>query len=136
VVGRKSDGRGVYDEAAKAELVAACGKPGASVSRLARGCGISTNQLYRWMREHRGRRERGVMTRAAAAREAFVSLPITAVAATAKSAADERSAAVRMNLHARLPNGVMLDVLGIELQHAVDMIDALGRMRCSASTTP
>ena len=26
VVGRKSDGRAVYDEAVKAELVAACGK--------------------------------------------------------------------------------------------------------------
>ena len=131
VVGRKSDGRGVYDEAAKAELVAACGKPGASVSRLARGCGINTNQLYRWMRE---RRERAIATSAAAAREAFVAMPITAVATTAMPPTDERSA-VRLNLHARLPNGVVLDILGIELQHAGDVIDALGRMRCSASTT-
>ena len=45
VVGRKSDGRSVYDEAAKGELVAACGRPGASVSRLARECGINANQL-------------------------------------------------------------------------------------------
>jgi transposase len=47
VVGRKGDGRSVYDEAAKAELVAACGRPGASVSRLARECGINANQLSR-----------------------------------------------------------------------------------------
>ncbi|MBA3590224.1 transposase [Methylibium sp.] len=58
VVGRKSDGRGVYDEAAKAELVAACGRPGASVSRLARECGINANQLSRWVREHSERRQR------------------------------------------------------------------------------
>jgi transposase-like protein len=45
VVGHKSDGRAVYDEAAKAELVAACGQPGMSVSRLARECRVKANQL-------------------------------------------------------------------------------------------
>jgi transposase len=35
-VGHKSDGRSVYDEAAKSKLVALCRQPGASVSRLAR----------------------------------------------------------------------------------------------------
>lgn len=39
VVGHKSDGRSGYDEVAKAELVAACGRPGASMSRLAREWG-------------------------------------------------------------------------------------------------
>jgi len=53
VVGHKSDGRSVYDEAAKSELVALCRRPGASVSRLARGCGINANQVGRWLREHR-----------------------------------------------------------------------------------
>lgn len=48
VVGRKSDGRSVYDEAAKAELVAACGWPSASVLRLARECGVNANQRSRW----------------------------------------------------------------------------------------
>ena len=38
VVGHKRDGRSVYDETAKAELVALCMQPGASVSRLAREC--------------------------------------------------------------------------------------------------
>ena len=49
LIGRKSDGRGVYGEGAKAESVAACGKPGASVPRLARQCGINANQLSRWV---------------------------------------------------------------------------------------
>ena len=34
VVGHKRDGRSVYDEKAKSELVALCLQPGASVSRL------------------------------------------------------------------------------------------------------
>ena len=36
VVGHKADGRSLYDQQAKAELVALCMQPGASVSRLAR----------------------------------------------------------------------------------------------------
>lgn len=52
VVGHKSDGRSVYDEAAKSELVALCRQPGASVSRLARECGVNANQVSRWLREH------------------------------------------------------------------------------------
>ncbi len=43
VVGHKRDGRCVYDEQAKAELVAECAKPGASVSRLAREAGVNAN---------------------------------------------------------------------------------------------
>jgi len=58
VVGRKSDGRAVYDETVKAELVAACGRPGASVSRLAGECGVNANQLSRWLREHSQRLHR------------------------------------------------------------------------------
>jgi transposase len=50
VVGHKSDGRSVHDEAAKAELVRLCLQPGASVSRLARECGVNANQVGRWLR--------------------------------------------------------------------------------------
>src|SRR5690242_8210979 len=51
VIGHKSDGRSVYDEQAKAELVAECTKPGTSVSRVARQVGVNANQLSRWIRE-------------------------------------------------------------------------------------
>ena len=60
VVGRKSDGRAVCDEVVKGELVAACGKPGASVSRLARECAVNANQLSRWVREHSQRGQRAI----------------------------------------------------------------------------
>ena len=133
VVGRKSDGRGVYDEAAKAELVVVCGKLGASVSRLARECGINANQLSRWVREHNERSQRAVVASPGTAREAFVAIPTTAVAPTMPSGDDSRQA-VRMNLQARLPNGVVFDLREVDVQQVGVVIEALGRLRCSAST--
>ena len=138
VVGRKSDGRAVYDEAAKAELVAACGKPGASVSRLARECGVNANQLSRWIREHSGQRRRAVVARPDAASAAFVALPMTATIPTMSTlpATEDSHRVVRMNLQARLPNGVVFDLREVDVQQAGIVIEALGRVRCSVSTKP
>jgi len=130
VVGHKSDGRAVYDEAVKAELVAACGRPGASVSRLARECGVNANQLSRWVREHSQRRRRAVAV-SPAPRAAFVAVPIEAAA---PMPTDDCAAASRMYLQARLPNGVVLDLRECDLRHAGVVIEALGRVRCSVST--
>ena len=132
VVGHKGDGRAVYDEVAKAELVAACARPGASVSRLARQCGVNANQLSRWVREHSQRRQRAVAV-SPARREAFVEVPIEAAAPTATN---DSSTAARLCLHARLPNGVVFDLREIDLRHAHVVIEALGRVRCSVSTKP
>ncbi|MNL50892.1 Transposase [compost metagenome] len=49
VVGRKSDGRGVYDEAAKKELIVACLKQGVSVARMAMEHGVNTDLLRTWI---------------------------------------------------------------------------------------
>jgi len=136
VVGRKSDGRSVYDEAAKAELVAMCGQAGVSVSRLARECGINANQLSRWVREHSERRQRAVAV-SSASREAFVAVPIVAGAPMSKPKPTNDSAtAVRMWLQARLPNGVVVDLRECDLRQATEVIEALGRVRCSDSTKP
>jgi len=134
VVGRKSDGRSVYDEAAKTELVNVCGRPGASVSRLARECGINANQLSRWVREHSRRRQRAVAVSRASC-EAFVAIP-TAAATPMLTATSDGPSAVRMCLQARLPNGVVVDLRDVELLHASEVIQALGRVRCSDSTKP
>jgi transposase len=132
VVGHKSDGRAVYDEAAKAELVAACARPGASVSRLARECGVNANQLSRWIREHSQRRQRAVAV-SPAVRDAFVAVPIEAAA---PMATDDSPTAARMHLHARLPNGVVFDLRELDAPHAHVVIEALWRIRCSVSTKP
>ena len=132
VVGRKSDGRAVYDESVKAELVAACGRPGASVSRLARECGVNANQLSRWVREHSQRRQRAVAV-SPAPRDAFAAVPIEAAVPIPTATNDSRSTA-RMCLQARLPNGVVIDLRECDLRQAGGVIEALGRVRCSVST--
>ena len=127
VGGRKRDGRSVYDETAKAELVAACGRPGVSVSRRARECGINANRLSRWVREHSQRWQRAVAV-SPAPREAFVAVAIES-SASMPTATNDGPTAVRMWLQARLPNGVVVD-----LRQAGEVIEALGRVRCSGST--
>ena len=132
VVGRKRDGRSVYDEAAKGELVAACGRPGASVSRLARECGINANQLSRWIHEHGQRRQRAVAVSPAPG-EAFYAVPIEAAA---PMPTNDSPSPVRMCLQAHLPNGVVVDLRECDLHQAGELIEALGRVRCSDSTKP
>lgn len=131
VVGHKADGRSRYDEQAKAELVALCMQPGASVSRLARECGVNANQVCRWLRE-RGhvRRPRPVAGCAVTTPAPFVAVPV--VSTMAMPAAQSMSAPVQMQ--ARLPNGVAIELGGIDVGHVRQVIEALGRLRCSGST--
>ncbi len=129
VVGHKRDGRSVYDEAAKAELVALCMQSGASVSRLARECGVNANQVARWLREHgQGRRRTGVAN-AAPPPAAFVAVPVLPA-----PAGREAAGVGQLGLQARLPNGVAIDLHGVHAGHVAEVIETLGRLRCSAST--
>lgn len=132
VIARKRDGRSVYDETAKAELVALCMQPGSSVSRLARECGVNANQVGRWLREHGEGRRRTAVASAAPAPSTFVSVPVLPAPATParRVAAGEDE----IGLQARLPNGVAIDLHGIHARQIVEVIEALGRLRCSAST--
>jgi transposase len=52
VVGRKRDGRSIYDEKAKHELVVACHEPGVSLAKVARACSVNANQLASWVRQY------------------------------------------------------------------------------------
>ena len=133
VVGRKRDGRGVYDEAAKAELVALCMLPGASVSRLARECGVNANQVSRWVRERgQGRRRVESANEMEPAPTAFVAVPLLPQPQTA--ATRDEAVAISISVQARLPNGVSVDLGGVEPRRLGEVIEALGRVRCSVST--
>jgi transposase len=133
VVGHKSDGRSVYDEAAKSQLVALCLQPGASVSRLARECGVNANQLGRWLREHgHGGRARKAAASPVPAPAAFVAVSLPPASPIVARCGD--GVAAVMDVQARLPNGVAIDLRGIELRNVGEVIEALGRLRCSAST--
>jgi len=131
VVGHKRDGRNVYDPQAKRELVEACLKPGASVARLARECGVNANQLATWVRLHEKRSAVASTTGAVAPlteTAQFVQVEVSSAVPPAPEAVHE------LKLQARLPNGVIVDLHGCDHEHAGRLIEALGRVRCSAST--
>ena len=129
VIGHKRDGRSVYDEAAKAELVAECAQPGASVSRVARQVGVNANQLSRWIREQgQGGRRRATNRDVVATPSAFV--PV-AIEASVPAVATQPT----LSITARIPNGVVVELAGCDLTQAGQLIQALGRLRCSGSTT-
>lgn len=121
VVGRKRDGRKIFDEGVKAELVALCAKSGTSVSKMARECDLNANQLSRWIREREQGRQRAVVARPMGTREAFVELPLVA---TMASGGDEDSSGA-MSMQAWLPNGVVVEVRGVELQQATGLFESL-----------
>lgn len=135
VVGRKADGRCVYDEQAKAELVAACRLSGRSVSRLARDCGVNANQLSRWLRLDVERR--GAIAAVGKPQNAFVPVTIGATSTTSTTipAIAALPTAAAMSLQARLPNGVVIDLRHCEASQLGQVLGVLGGLRCSASTT-
>jgi transposase len=134
VVGHKRDGRSVYDVSAKAELVALCLKPEVSVARLARDCGVNANQVARWLREHSQRAVLAAGASRASAPPAFMAVPVVRSTPTPAGLAD--GAAAQLVMQARLPNGAALDLRGVDPRHIGEVIEALGRLRCSASTKP
>ena len=116
VVGRKRDGRSVYDAQAKRELIVACRAPGVSMARLARECGINANQLSAWVRQYERAASRGVVQMQA---PSFVEVSINAA---------PPAPAPAMNVQARLPNGVVIDLRGCDAQQASNFVEVLGRL--------
>jgi transposase len=69
--------------------------------------------------------------------QAFVAVPIASAGPMPIPMVNGAGpAAVRMNLHSRLPNGVVVDLLQCDLHQTSVVVEALGRLRCFASTTP
>ncbi|GKT27144.1 transposase [Acidovorax sp. SUPP3334] len=131
IVGRKRDGRCVYDAQAKQELISACGRPGISMAKLARDCGINANLLSTWVRKH----ERKAVVPPAPAVVAAVATVATAPAfVPVHIEAPAPQAQAMLQMQARLPSGVVVDLGACDLPQACELLEALGRMRCSAST--
>ena len=130
VVGRKRDGRCVYDAQAKDELVRIARQPGLSLAKIARICGINANVLTNWMRLHeRGAARAAVGDVIEMQPPAFVAVQIEPPAPAPTTAAPSA-----LDLHVRLPNGIALDLRGCDVDGAMRLVEALGRLRCSAST--
>ena len=100
-----------------------------SLAGAARTCGIHANVLSNWVRLH----ERAKVPAPARTGEVVEMAPaFVPVRLEPKAAAP--TAASTVNMQVRLPNGVAVDMQGCEMQHAGQLIEALGRLRCSAST--
>ncbi len=127
VVGRKPDWRCVYDAQAKRDLILACREPGMSTARIARECGINANQLSAWIRRHERASIQAVVpiTNAELPEQGFVAVTIEATKPEATTIVD---------LQARLPNGVVVDLRGCDLRQAGELIQMFWSLRCSAST--
>jgi transposase len=129
VIRRKRDGRSVYEPGAKRELIEACARPDVSVAKVARACGINASQLGNWVRQHERAKIGAAATDHAIVEKvepAFVPMQIeSAVSPSIESA---------LELQARLPNGVVIELRCQDLQQAGKLVEALGRLRCSAST--
>jgi transposase len=122
VVGRKRDGRSIYDENAKRDLVQACRQRDVSLAKIARVCGINANVLSNWLRLH----ERARATTSAPSGDVVDMAASPFVAVQLECAAQEPAATLSMQV--RLPNGVVVDMQGCELQQAGRLIEALGRL--------
>jgi len=105
-----------------------------SVARLARDCGVNANQVARWLREHSQGGHRPAAAGRAAAPPAFMAVPV--VRSTLTQAGLAEGAAAQLVMNARLPNGVAIDLRGVDPRRIGEVIEALGRLRCSASTKP
>lgn len=120
VVGHKRDGRTCYDPEAKRELVEACLRPGVSVARLALQHGVNANLLRTWIGRYRHERELGAVSPTQP--NAFVAVVPT-----------RHSPFASTGLQATLPNGVRLDLSGMDADALAGVLNCLARIPCSAS---
>jgi transposase len=130
VIGHKRDGRNIYDAQAKAELIEICRRGEVSMAKLARDCGVNANQLNSWVRQH----ERALTARASAMTGEVVEVPVSAFVPVQIEDTTPAEPASTISLQARLPNGVVVDLRGCDFQQAGQLIDVLGRLRCSVLT--
>jgi transposase len=97
----------VYDAEAKRELVLASRKPGVSISRLARDCGINANQLSTWVRQHERQMGKAALRLGAVVDESGPTFLPVQIEARPQGQDRETSP---LTVRASLPNGVILDL--------------------------
>ncbi len=121
-MGHWSNGRCRYDPEAKRELVEACLQPGVSVARMALEHGINANLLRKWINQYR-ENVSSVPPSTPATLSAFA--PVQAMAVPKP---------VDATLHVALPNGVKLELQGVELTDLAFLLNDLAALPCSASS--
>ncbi len=122
VVGHRSNGRCRYDPEAKRELVEVCLQPGVSVARTALEHGVNANLLRKWINQY-CKNSRSVPPSTPAMLAAFA--PVLSMAAPKPAEA---------TLNVTLPNGVKLELQGVDLSDLSPLLNSLAALPCSASS--
>ncbi|WP_454740098.1 transposase [Cupriavidus necator] len=160
VIESRKDGRRKFDEQSKRALVEACLKPGVSVARMAQTYGVNANLLRKWIARYLVEREQQawagpspqdhapsadsldevcIDVPAQPASDALASKAHTAfvpvLAAPAPLTTSPQPKVMAAALHVRLPNGVEFDLGEAHIEELATIIQMLGRMPCSGSTT-
>ncbi|SAL74853.1 transposase IS3/IS911 family protein [Caballeronia terrestris] len=164
VVRRSSDGRRRYDEKGKRALIETALRPGVSVARLAQEHGINANLLRKWITKYLMEREKGVSLapqdnandeRDLPRSDELIDeeaidfpgsckpVPVTVMPSafvsvvSAPPAQPSTQPSMTLALHVRLSNGVELELGGAiaTIDELTTMVQILGRMPCSGSTT-
>lgn len=163
VVRQSRDGRRIYDEKGKRALIEAALQSGVSVARLAQEHGINANLLRKWITRYLLEREKGISptlrnnacdvplsgevidsvsiapsdsrkpSAATTTPSAFVPVVSVPSAPTSKP-----PSSMMLTLHVRLSNGVELELGGAiaTIGELTTLVQILGRLPCSGSTTP
>lgn len=130
VVGHKRDGRSIYNPIAKAELIEVCRRGEVSMAKLARECGVNANQLNSWVRQH----ERAAAKQIEGLVDDVTRVQPSAFVPVQIEANVTPEPACVIGMQARLPNGVTIDLREVDLRKLGEVIETLGRLRCSVST--
>jgi transposase-like protein len=109
-------------------------QPGVSVARMALQSGINANLLRRWITQSMGSEMKATRanmpTVAMASTSAFIPLRLAAPEGSGVTAGQ-----LMARLHARLPNGVEIDLSNASPGQLLPFLELLGRLPCSDSTT-
>ncbi|KMZ12025.1 Transposase IS3/IS911 [Candidatus Burkholderia humilis] len=153
IVGQKRDGRREFNEDAVRELVALCLRPGVSIARAAMDHDVNPNQLRRWIARYQpqilhGSREPEPMVvngvsidisalpvKDSAKANALPAFVPVVPAPMPPSMASSPIPWMTLALHVRLPNGVELSFDEAGVEEITTIIQLLGRLPCSGSTT-
>jgi transposase len=145
MTGLNKGGRRRFDEGDKRALVEACLRPGVSVAKMAQTAGVNANLLRKWIARYLLDRERAgasqildavpSMAALSTTVEASVTAFVPATLSMATLPTEAAPALIAHALHVQLPNGVQFDLDKASIEELTTIIQMLGRLPCSGSTT-
>ena len=102
------------------------------MARMGLQCGVNANLLRRWIVE----RQKAVASSPAMLAKHPDSAPFVPLQIETIRAQTNHPRVANVELHARLPNGVQVDLKAASLDDMTRVIEALGGLKCSVSMKP